>query len=282
MPVYRIAVIIAGIDQSYQSAILNGISASASECSINVEAFISFIGSMGNPIHDTGEFNIFNLPDFRNYDGAILLTNTIDYPPVVDNILGRIKLAGIPAVSIDNDIPEFYHIGIDNKKAMRNITEHLIKKHGFRKFSYISGPTDNPESIDRLNSFLEVLSENNIFIDENDIFYGDFRSPSGKNGAEYFLKQWTELPDALICANDVMASSTISRLIEAGYKIPDDIAVTGFDNTYNIHNYQIEITSPVKCFSIILITFLKKEVSFLICPLNLRKAVAVRQTLNLI
>lgn len=243
MPVYRIAVIIAGIDQSYQSAILNGISASASECSINIEAFISFIGSMGNPIHDTGEFNIFNLPDFRNYDGAILLTNTIDYPPVVDNILGRIKLAGIPAVSIDNDIPEFYHIGIDNKKAMRNITEHLIKKHGFRKFSYISGPTDNPESIDRLNSFLEVLSENNIFIDENDIFYGDFRSPSGKNGAEYFLKQWTELPDALICANDVMASSTISRLIEAGYKIPDDIAVTGFDNTYNIHNYQIEITS---------------------------------------
>lgn len=243
MPVYRIAVIIAGIDQSYQSAILNGISASAAECSINVEAFISFIGSMGNPIHDTGEFNIFNLPDFRNYDGAILLTNTIDYPPVVNDILNRIKLAGIPAVSIDNDIPEFYHIGIDNKKAMRNITEHLIKKHDFRKFSYISGPTDNPESIDRLNSFLEVLSENDILIDENDIFYGDFRASSGKNGAEYFLKQWSELPDALICANDVMASSAISRLMEAGYKIPDDIAVTGFDNTYNTHNYQIEITS---------------------------------------
>lgn len=243
MPVYRIAVIIAGIDQSYQSAILNGISASATECSINVEAFISFIGSMGNPVHDTGEFNIFNLPDFRNYDGAILLTNTIDYPPVADNILSRIKDAGIPAVSMDNDIPEFYHIGIDNKKAMRKITEHLIKKHGFRKFSYISGPADNPESTDRLSSFLEVLSENNISIDENDIFYGDFRSPSGKNGAEYFLKQWTELPDALICANDVMASSAISRLIEAGYRIPEDIAVTGFDNTYNTHNYQIEITS---------------------------------------
>ena len=46
MPVYRVAVIIAGIDQSYQSEILNGISASAKESSINVEAFISFIGSM--------------------------------------------------------------------------------------------------------------------------------------------------------------------------------------------------------------------------------------------
>lgn len=243
MPVYRVAVIIAGIDQSYQSEILNGISASAGECSINVEAFISFIGSMGNPVHDTGEFNIFNLPDFRNYDGAILLTNTIDYPPVVDNIISRIKSAGIPAVSMDNDIPELYHIGIDNKKAMRKITEHLINKHGFKKFSYISGPADNPESADRLNSFREVLAENNISIDENNIFYGDFRAPSGKAGAEYFLKQWTEIPDALICANDVMATSAINRLIEAGYKVPEDIAVTGFDNTYNTNNYQIEITS---------------------------------------
>ncbi|MDE6781667.1 MAG: GGDEF domain-containing protein [Ruminococcus sp.] len=243
MPVYRIAVIIAGIDQSYQSAILNGISASAAECSINVEVFISFIGSMGNPVHDTGEFNIFNLPDFRNYDGAILLTNTIDYPPVVENILSRIKAANIPAVSIDNDIPELYHIGIDNKRAMRKITEHLITKHGCKKFSYISGPVDNPESADRLEAFLDVLSENNITIDKSDIFYGDFRAPSGKNGAEYFLKKWSELPDALICANDVMAASAINRLIESGYRVPEDIAVTGFDNTYNTHNYQIEISS---------------------------------------
>lgn len=243
MPVYRVAVIIAGIDQSYQSEILNGISEYAGECSINVEAFISFIGSMGNPVHDTGEFNIFNLPDFSNYDGAILLTNTIDYPPVVDNIISRIKSAGIPAVSIDNDVPELYHIGIDNKKAMRKITEHLIKEHNFRKFSYISGPADNPESADRLESFREVLSENGIEIDENNIYYGDFRSPSGKNGAEYFLKQWKELPDAVICANDVMATTAINRLIEAGYRVPEDIAVTGFDNTYNTNNYQIEITS---------------------------------------
>ncbi|MDE5584213.1 MAG: GGDEF domain-containing protein [Ruminococcus sp.] len=243
MPVYRIAVIIAGIDQSYQSKILNGIASYASGSPINVEAFISFIGSMGNPTHDTGEFNIFNLPDFNNYDGAILLTNTIDYQPVVSDILQCIKKSNIPAVSIDNDIEEFYHIGIDNKKAMRKITEHMIKEHGFRRFSYISGPSDNPESADRLDAFLEVLEENNISIDEKEIYYGDFRSPSGKTAVEYFLKQWTELPDAIICANDVMATSAISRLTEAGYKVPKNIAVTGFDNTYNENNYQIEITS---------------------------------------
>lgn len=243
MTIYKIAVIIAGIDQSYQSTILNGIASSAAEYSFNVSAFASFSGTMGNPGHDSGELNIFQLPDFRNFDGAILLTNTIDYPPVVSDILERIKEAGIPAVSIDNDVPYLYHIGIDNKTAMRSITEHLINIHGFTKFNYISGPADNPESAIRLNAFLEVLKENDISIDDNRIFYGDFRAPSGRAAIESFIKQNLDMPQAIICANDVMAASAINRLALEGYSVPDDIAVTGFDNTYSTHNYQVELTS---------------------------------------
>lgn len=243
MKSYKIALIIEEINQSYQSAILDGIAASISEFSFEVSAFVSFSGAMINPRHDSGEFNIFNLPDFRNFDGAILLTNTIAYQPVIEDILSRIKEAGIPAVSIDNDIPGFYHIGIDNKTAMRNITEHLIKVHKFTKFGYISGPSDNPESADRLSAFLEVLDENGITIDSNRIYYGDFRAHSGKAAVEEFLAQDKEMPEAIICANDAMASSAVGRLTTEGYFVPDDIAVTGFDNTYNTSNYQIELTS---------------------------------------
>lgn len=243
MKSYKIALIIEEINQSYQSAILDGIAASIGEFSFEVSAFVSFSGAMINPKHDSGEFNIFSLPDFRNFDGAILLTNTIAYQPVISDILMRIKEAGIPAVSIDSDIPGFYHIGIDNKTAMRNIVEHLIKVHKFRRFGYISGPVDNPESADRLSAFLEVLAENNIVIDNDRIYYGDFRAHSGKTAVEEFLAQDKDMPEAIICANDVMASSAISRLTAEGYFVPDDIAVTGFDNTYNISNYQIELTS---------------------------------------
>lgn len=243
MKSYKIALIIEEINQSYQSAILDGIAASIGEFSFEVSAFVSFSGAMINPRHDSGEFNIFSLPDFRNFDGAILLTNTIAHQPVIKDILSRIKDAGIPAVSIDNNIPEFYHIGIDNKTAMRKITEHLIKVHKFTRFGYISGPADNPESADRLNAFLEVLEENGIAIDEDRIYYGDFRAHSGKAAVEEFLAQGKDMPEAIICANDTMASSAVGRLIADGYFVPDDIAVTGFDNTYNISNYQIELTS---------------------------------------
>ena len=243
MTKYKIAVIIASIDQSYQSSILNGIQASAAECSLDIFVFVSFIGSLGNPGHDTGEFNIFNLPDFSQFDGAILLTNTIDHPPVVRNIFSRIREADIPAVSIDNDVPDMFHIGIDNITAMRKITEHFIKVHNVKKFNYISGPRYNPESSDRLDAFLAVLEENNIEIENDRIYYGDFRAPSGKNAVEYFLKRNSSKPEAIICANDVMAATAINRLLATGYKIPSEIKVSGFDNTYNKHNYQMELTS---------------------------------------
>ncbi|MBQ8181426.1 MAG: GGDEF domain-containing protein [Ruminococcus sp.] len=243
MKSYKIALIIEEINQSYQSAILDGIAASVNEFSFEVSAFVSFSGAMINPKHDFGELNIFSLPDFKNFDGAILLTNTITHQPVIADILSRIKEAQIPTVMIDNDIEGLYHIGIDNKTAMRKIAEHLISVHKFTRFGYISGPVNNPESADRLSAFLEVLEENNISIDNDRIYYGDFRAHSGKAAVEEFLSQEIDMPEAIICANDVMASSAISRLISKGYSVPGDIAVTGFDNTYNINNYQIELTS---------------------------------------
>ncbi len=243
MSAFKVALIIEEINQSYQSAILQGITSAAAEFSLDVSAFVSFSGAIDNPKHDKGEFNIFNLPDFSTFDGAILLTNTIAYKPVIDDILTRIKAAGIPAVSIDNDIPYFYHIGIDNKTAMRNITEHLINIHGCRTFNYISGPDDNPESADRLSAFMSVLNAHCLPIENKRIYYGDFRAQSGSSAVEYFLSSGLPLPDAIICANDVMAASAINTLTKHGISVPGDVAVTGFDNTYNTHNFQIELTS---------------------------------------
>lgn len=240
---YKIAVIVAGIDETYQSTILRGIQSAAPECGLDFYIFASFTGVMDNASHDAGELNIFDLPDFSDFDGAVLLTNTIEYQPVVSNILNRIYDAGIPAVSIDNDLEKLLHIGIDNRTAMREITEHFIVKHGFTKFNYISGPADNPESAVRLRAFLDVLSEHNIQIDENRIYYGDFRGPSGKAAVESFLRNTPFMPEAIICANDVMAAAAVNRLYEAGYMVPSQIAVSGFDNTYGDHNLRIDLTT---------------------------------------
>ncbi|MBP5581907.1 MAG: GGDEF domain-containing protein [Ruminococcus sp.] len=240
---YKIAVIIQEIGQSYQSAIISGISAGAEKYGLHVSAFTSFSGDMNNPRHDMGEFNVFSLPDFSDFDGAILLTNTLAHKAVVNDILDRIKIAGIPAVSIDNDIKEFYHIGIDNKSAMRVIAEHMINVHNYKRFAYISGPRENPESSDRFEAFTKVLSEHGLTLHDKAVVFGDFRASSGKAAVEQFLEELPQRPEAIVCANDVMAASAITTLMAHGLRVPEDIAVTGFDNTYNRHNYQMELTS---------------------------------------
>ena len=243
MDTKRVAVIVEEVGQSYQSSILRGISSGAAEFGLNVSAFVSFSGEMNNPRHEIGEFNIFELPDFSDFDGAILLTNTISSRHVMKAITEKIRNAGIPAVSIDKDVPCLYHIGIDNKTAMRSITEHMIKVHGYRDLAYISGPANNSESSDRLAAFCTALKENNISINEDAIYYGDFRAPSGKAAIEHFIDTLPHIPRAVICANDVMAASAITTLRSKGYRVPEDVAVTGFDNTYNSHNFQVELTS---------------------------------------
>lgn len=239
----KIAIIVAGIDETYQSSILRGIQSSAFKCGFDCYVFVSFTGMKDNNGHDVGEMNIFKLPDFSRFDGAILLTNTIDCPPVVNDILDRIKSAGIPAVSMDNNVEGLLHIGIDNSTAMRDITEHFIKVHGFERINYISGPKDNPESADRLAAFLDVMRENEIDIDERRIFYGDFRGNSGRDAIDYFMNSELEMPDAIICANDVMAVSAINRLYAAGIRVPEDIAVSGFDDVFDSNNLIVELTS---------------------------------------
>ena len=62
---YKIAIIVAGIDQKYQSSILHGIQSASTECSLDFYVFASFSGIMDNVRHDTGELNIFKLPDFN-------------------------------------------------------------------------------------------------------------------------------------------------------------------------------------------------------------------------
>lgn len=239
----NIAVIVSGIDEYYQSCILEGIQKFALSHQINLAHFIAFGGTMFDTKHDTGEYNIFSLPDFSYFDGAILLLNTISSSSETESIISRIKQAGIPAVSIDRDIPEFYHIGIDNSSAMEKIVEHFINYHGFRTFNYISGPENNSESVQRYNSFRKVLKKYNLPFDDRRVYFGDFRALSGRQAAEYFLSSGLPLPDAVISANDVMAVSAMSVFEEHNLKIPNDVCFSGFDNTYDARNYSPELTS---------------------------------------
>lgn len=233
-----IAVVVAGIDEEYQNTIISGINTYAKENNINISYFAAFGGMLESKRFDIGEYSIYNLIDFSKFDGAILMTNTICDPAVNERIIERVRKSGIPAVVFDcADYPEFFNISIDNNSAMKEMVRHVINVHGARVINYISGPLSNPEAKARYEAFLSVMAENRLPVQEERIFFGEFRSHDGIHAVEDFIESGLSLPDAFVCANDAMALTAVTTLEKYGYKVPDDVILTGFDATYNARNF---------------------------------------------
>lgn len=240
----EIAVIVAGIDEEYQNAVLEGIISFAKSHNVNISCFAAFGGVITNKKYDLGEYNIYSLINFDLFDGVILMTNTISDPEEKKKMLKQVRASKLPAVIFDcNEFPEFFNIKIDNYNAMRAIVEHVIEVHGAKIINYISGPLTNPEADDRYHAFLDVMAEHSLTVDVRRVDFGEFRAIDGKKAINSFYKNSMPKPDAIISANDTMALAAVEELRNLGYKIPEDVIVTGFDNTFNARHHSPSLTT---------------------------------------
>ena len=170
--ILNIVVLTAGIDEEYQQNIIRGINEYAVEKNINIFYFTAYGGVLGNSNYDKGEYNIFNLVNYRKFDGIIFMDNTIGALDVRKKVSEQIKNSGIPAVVFDSEInPLFYNIKVDNFRAMEDIVNHVIKEHHARRINYVSGPMENPESRQRYEAYKSVLAENGIDFEKERVYF---------------------------------------------------------------------------------------------------------------
>ena len=237
MDIQNFAVIISGLDEEYQFHIISGINQYAAEHRINISYFAAFGGMVESKRFDIGEYSIYSLTDFTKFDGALVITNTFGDAKIRTRIMERVREAEIPAVVFETkDYPDFHDISIDNFSVMKSLINHVIREHGAKVLNFVSGPLANPEGRARYNAFLSAMRDNHLKIEEARIYPGTFRSYDGIRAVEDFVASGLPMPDAIICSNDSMALTVISSLEKLGYRVPDDIIVTGFDNTLNARN----------------------------------------------
>ena len=122
------------------------------------------------------------------------------------------------------------NVNIDNYKGMKDCVLHLIKEHGCRIIGYLSGPLGHSDSKVRLSAYKDALSENGIPFDESLIIYGDYQRHV-EGIVEKLFDAHPEM-DAIVSANDEMATAVYSVAKKRGLKPGKDIAVTGFDDIY--------------------------------------------------
>lgn len=117
---------------------------------------------------------------------------------------------------------------VNNYKPMCELMEELVAR-GYRSFAFLAG-LDTNDTQERFIAFRNVLEKHNIPFNRSDYLLGDFREKSGYKAAKLMMLS-EKLPQALVCANDNMAIGAMRAFREGGIRVPQDIAVTGFDGT---------------------------------------------------
>lgn len=204
---------------------------------VNLYIFRSSSTSSMDEDYNTGEYNIYHLPDFSAFDGIIVDLNNIRKSETLSSgtqafeyVIEQIKKSGKPRISIANDIEDFYFVGIDNYASMKNMITHLHQVHQCEKYWFIMGPSGNFENQNRTKAVIDYMDEQGFPHTEDDFYYESFEYQCGLNGFEELLKKHDSLPDAIMCANDNIAIGVCEKAREMGYRIPEDFRVTGFDN----------------------------------------------------
>ncbi|MBO6215813.1 MAG: GGDEF domain-containing protein [Lachnospiraceae bacterium] len=246
----RIAVFISAISLENQQKNIEGILEAAKEENVLCYIFTCHLNFLARRETQEGTYNIMRLPDLRTFDGAILMKNTIQYQPIADELVERIKESNIPAVSIDQEIEGMGSVMLNNLSAQYDVVKHMIEAHGARKLCFIAGYPGNLDGEERKNGFLKCCDDYEIRENDRLIVDGNYSINSGKEAVYRVLKsryfEERGLPDAFICANDQMAIGAIGALNEMGYSVPEDVAVTGFDGDGIGDAFDPVITTVIK------------------------------------
>lgn len=191
-----------------------------------------------------GEASIFDMFDYSLIDAAIYMKDIFNKEDVENGIEEKLeKYVDGPKVSIRFPIEGYYNVLLNDIEGIRNIIKHFIEDHGLRKIAYMSGRKDMRDAKLRLAVYKEVMAEYNIDYDDSYIFHGDYWKDKGEEAVEQFLSSPLGVPEVIVCANDYMAFSVMDALVIRGYKVPDDIMVSGFDNLNNDRKYMPSLTT---------------------------------------
>lgn len=225
-----IAVFIADLQTEYNQQIMEGITDQARILDYNIDVYTCFSNREADEIMQVGEENIINLFDPQTADGILIQKASFNKPSIRNRLDRLCRESGLPYADLDD-----YELG-DGLKGDRvlfcELVSHLIEVHNARKIYCLTGMAGFHQSESRLEGYRDAMNFHGLPHDKNDEFYGDFWTEAAKALGERIACGDLDRPDAVACANGAMALSLTNTLISCGLRVPDDIAVVGYDSFF--------------------------------------------------
>ena len=240
----RIALLLGQPEEDYQSGFIDGVMKRAFEEDFDVCVFSMFIKYQDSKERETGDSNIFNLINYEMFEAIIILSDTIQTPGVEDELEEKIhKYFSGPVVCVDKASKYFYNFWTDGYSMVYSTISHMIEEHGCKDIAYLTGRKNHVHSQRRLEAYRDAMKDHGLDVDEKRVFYGDFWYTSGLGLAETISRKRSDLPEAIVCANDCMAIGLIDELTSRGIRVPEDIKVAGYGTGEEGKSSPIALTS---------------------------------------
>ena len=250
-----VGVITAECYREYTAETMCGILAQAARAGCNV-IVLSPRNNFQAPIspHVAHEADVFSLLTQSTFDGFLYDQKAFADQTIQKRLDGLLKRTGKPVMMLDSQEHPFFENTVSHDPdAFAMLVEHMIVVHGHTRIYCLTGPKGMPQAEDRLEAYRHVMQRHGLHCDETCYAYGDFWRDAPVAYAQRLLSGALPMPEAIVCANDVMADALIDALGKGGVRVPEDVAVTGFDGCLDPNDALTDVTLtsyPHSCYQL--------------------------------
>jgi LacI family transcriptional regulator len=211
-----VGVVLPGLSGPYHSEVIAGFEQAA------VEARLAVL-ILGTHLLEGSVERVLDLAS--RVDGLVVLGGSVVDGSVVDRLVDR----GFPVVLMAGQPhPRVSTVRVESRSAVRTLTRHLAEDHGYADLAFLGNPTDSPDGAERWAGYQQARAELGLPHDDGPVLCAHDQ-PGGMEAGARLLSGPTR-PRAVVCANDEIALGVLVYALGHGVRVPEDLAITGFDS----------------------------------------------------
>jgi len=244
-----IAVFASQVGRAWGAEFTAGVNDAAEEYNVNLVHFIG--GKLALiPTSDQSKpsYGLYDLAKPDQFDG-LLLTADVAYGTKPEELKAFSDFyKGIPIVTQSVEMDGASIFIPDNTEGIRATVRHLIEEHSYKRIAFICGINGQIDAEQRFQAYKDELKAHNLRFDEDLVVDGDYTPESGRAAIRTLLDERRLRFQAVVAANDSMAFGALETLQQRGVRVPDDVAVTGFDDLREAQATGVPLTTVRQSF----------------------------------
>lgn len=232
----KVAFLLPIFTTEYSTELLRGVTEYFQNKNIKLIVAKTELPNINKGVFDYQYWNLTNLlrsDDIDAYIIASALYCSEISQSVLEDFLSTLNNKPIISIGIDLNLKNSYSVVTDSSKVYDQIVDHLKNVHNCKKIAFLSAnSTNSQEAMNRYDGFIAAIKKHDLKFDEKNLFDGQFTFYKLREDFEKKLSNKESVDfDAIVSANDLMASAAITYLADFGISVPKDIKVVGFDNS---------------------------------------------------